>query len=668
MGGMEVCKVQDPNHPYPSNLSFEFTITPEGGGTPIVYSGIQHCTPYVPLPAGNYIVSEAAVSGVGVSAITATSGVAPNQQNQLLDSSLANRTALVRVLAGDVSQQTLVTFTNASVPNGWIEICKWSTQTAPVTGNFQFRVSGIADPVSVPVNACSFPIEVQAGSVTVEELASPGSELVSVTTNPADRLLSVDLPTATAVVHVPAGDLSTQTRVNFTNQAVNGRLKICKVAGPGVEAGSNWHFRVDAPNTQPALYTVPAGQCVLDGIFPIGTPVTVTETDIPANISTSVVVAPAGREIAGSNTGASVQFTTGSGYTEVVFTNQVQQTPPQGYIKVCKVGGAGVQAGTMYTIAVNGMNIQVPAGSCVPVHQSFNVGSVVTLDELVPSGGVVTDIHVMPGDRLVAGSVDLGAGTIQVTVGEGVTEVFFTNTQPPQVETGMLRVCKVAGTGITAGMNFTFSIGGATQILAANGACYEVELPVSTPTAIQETLQPTFRVSSIVVNPEGNISVAPNLTAGTVSVVVTANATTTVTYTNQAQQVYGCSPGYFKNHLGALVGAGLSLNSTLGHIFPSLMGTALGNTLISDALGWGGGPTLLDAKRVFLRQAVAAYLNIANGVNYSISMADLQTMVSAVMASNDRSYVLARAALLDSYNNFGCNLSYPNTTSQSNRK
>lgn len=146
----------------------------------------------------------------------------------------------------------------------------------------------------------------------------------------------------------------------------------------------------------------------------------------------------------------------------------------EGIVKVCKVAGLGVATGTPFTFSAGSSTFTVPAGpgpggTCV-VGPSFSVGSVVTVDEVVPSGYVVSSIVVAPASQL-AGAPDLAAGSVSVTVGNGVTEVTYTDQR-----TGFLEICK---RGDVKG-NFTFTVnpGGLGPFVVPADACSPaIEVP-----------------------------------------------------------------------------------------------------------------------------------------------------------------------------------------------
>jgi hypothetical protein len=113
----------------------------------------------------------------------------------------------------------------------------------------------------------------------------------------------------------------------------------------------------------------------------------------------------------------------------------------------------------------------------------------------------------------------------------------------------------------------------------------------------------------------------------------------------------GCTPGYWKNHLGSW--SGYSPSATLTSVFGA---GALGGTLL-EGLSFGGGSGLDGAKRILLRAAVAALLNAASpDVDYTRTTASVIADVTAALNSNDRSTILALALALDADNNLGCPL------------
>lgn len=444
---IEICKTSSLTNPVTGNFTFTATSGSFSTGPITIPAGV--CTGPIGVPAGTVTVTEAATAGVGASAITAY-GFNPSTsvvENRLVSSDLTNRIATVTAPAGGISAETIVEFTNFKIPTGVLEVCKEAAPGTTVSGNFSFNVAGAANnPYTVPVGACSGPILVQAGSVTITETPKPGFSLVDVSTLPVDRLVSLNLPAGSAVVNVAAGDVSAETVVRFVNTpATNtGQLKICKVAGPGVPVGQNFTINAGGVN-----YTVPAGPaslggyCVVDGTFPIGTAVTVQENPPAPYQVLNITVNPPNRAIgvpvlANGNGGAMV--TIGSGFTEVTVTN-IGSTPT-GQLKICKVAGANVTVGTNFSFTVaNRSSLQtytVPAGPsqgggyCI-ADGTFQLGTMITVSEIPTAGYTLSGISV--------NGVPLPAGTpsANVIVGNGITEVAFTNQKgtPPDNPTAV---------------------------------------------------------------------------------------------------------------------------------------------------------------------------------------------------------------------------------------
>src|SRR5262249_50024900 len=104
----------------------------------------------------------------------------------------------------------------APPPTGYLKICKAAASSA-VTRSYQFTVSGLKDPVTVPVGKCGGSIPTTLRRVTVTEVAKPGFVVSKIAAKPDGRLVSADRGTRKAVVKVPAGNVTSQSVVTFTN-------------------------------------------------------------------------------------------------------------------------------------------------------------------------------------------------------------------------------------------------------------------------------------------------------------------------------------------------------------------------------------------------------------------------------------------------------------------
>lgn len=146
----------------------------------------------------------------------------------------------------------------------------------------------------------------------------------------------------------------------------------------------------------------------------------------------------------------------------------------EGRLKVCKVAGTGVAVGTPISFTAGSSTFTVragtaPGGTCV-VGPAFPVGSSVTVAETIPAGDTVSDITVAPSGRLV-GTPNLAGGTVNVTIGSGVTEVTYTDKRA-----GFLEICK---NGHAKG-SFTFTVNPGHLgpfVVPAGGCSPAIEVP-----------------------------------------------------------------------------------------------------------------------------------------------------------------------------------------------
>jgi hypothetical protein len=128
----------------------------------------------------------------------------------------------------------------------------------------------------------------------------------------------------------------------------------------------------------------------------------------------------------------------------------------------------------------------------------------------------------------------------------------------------------------------------------------------------------------------------------------------TVEAANPAQ---GCTPGYWKNHLGAWPPTGYTTGQKVNTVFIGAV-PALGDSTLQQALDFRGGSTLAGAQQILLRAGVAALLSAAHpGVAYQFTTAQVIAEVNNALASTDRATILGVAATLDAANNQGCPLS-----------
>jgi hypothetical protein len=216
-------------------------------------------------------------------------------------------------------------------------------------------------------------------------------------------------------------------------------------------------------------------------------------------------------------------------------------------LQVCKVAGPGVinTANFTFVLTANGetKTITVPAGAapngnCVS-GGDYRVGTTVSIHENAQQGISTTAIAVSPTGAQ-QGTSDLPGGNASVIIGTGTTTVTYTNQGP----TGSLVICKVAGTGVTAGTNFTFTIPGQSATVAAgaapNGTCAAPLTVGAGNVTVTEAQTTGVSVTNVTATNGGaNVLVSSDLTARTATATITAGQTTTVTYTNSAATANG---------------------------------------------------------------------------------------------------------------------------------
>jgi len=120
----------------------------------------------------------------------------------------------------------------------------------------------------------------------------------------------------------------------------------------------------------------------------------------------------------------------------------------------------------------------------------------------------------------------------------------------------------------------------------------------------------------------------------------------------------GCSKGYWKNHTEAWEDTGYMPDDKIGDIFtlPRRL-LALENDTLLMALKYKGGPKIIDAARLMLRQAVAALLNAAHpDIYYPATPERVILNVNDTLDSLERPIMMYLGAILDHNNNKGCPL------------
>jgi hypothetical protein len=526
MGTLQVCKVAGSGALL--GESFGFSIA----GSPATLISVQagpspggSCSVALLVPAHPSTITETIPvnTTLGAVATTPTPGL-------LISSNLAAGTATVEV---DPGAQTIATFVNTVPPpptTGFLQICKVAGGGVTVGTNFTFSVAGTL--VNVPAGLapggyCNPPLVVPAGPTLITETLPTGTVLTGVSTLPSGSLVSSNLGAGTATVTVNAGGTTTATFIDTVQPPpTTGFLQICKVAGAGIVVGTNFTFSVAGTPVIVPAGPPPGGYCSVAMVMPSGSAL-ITET-VPAGTAlTSVSTLPSGSLVSSNLAAGTANVTVNAGgQTIVTFLN----TSPTGLLKICKIAGTGVPVGGMFTFVVAGAGLTVPAGTAPGTCSQalvFPIGTAVPITETVSSGTVLSAISVVPAG---AGSnINVSGRSVTATIGAGETDVYFTNTAGG---VGLLKVCKVAGTGVAPLTMFGFVMNGAGFTVPAGYCVSRGTFPVGTPVTITENLSSTTAVSAI--------GVVPASAAGTVNVssrsatVTVAVGTTEVTFTNVA--------------------------------------------------------------------------------------------------------------------------------------
>jgi hypothetical protein len=148
------------------------------------------------------------------------------------------------------------------------------------------------------------------------------------------------------------------------------------------------------------------------------------------------------------------------------------------------------------------------------------VGTSVTVAETPSTGTKLEAVSVVPGNRQ-QGNADLDGRTVTLTIGTGVTAVNFTNTAGGL---GVLKVCKIAGTGVAQGAIFTFAVAGASFTVPAGFCVSRGTLPVGTVVTITEVFSSATVASAINVLPadrQGSVDVPGQAVTATIGTGVT---------------------------------------------------------------------------------------------------------------------------------------------------
>jgi hypothetical protein len=222
-----------------------------------------------------------------------------------------------------------------------------------------------------------------------------------------------------------------------------------------------------------------------------------------------------------------------------------------------------------------------------------------------------------------------------------------------------IKICKKTDPYAPVYGTFEFSVTGLyNPIYVPVGECKQFTAPAGDPITITEKVMTGTELYNLKVYPSDNY-ISSNLTARTVTIKRPSESQVIVVkfWNRKKTGNQGCTPGFWKNHLGAW--GSIDPNAPVSTVFSN---TTLNITLV-QALQGGGGPGLTGARLILLRAAVAAYVNASNSaVSYPLSTSDVISSVNLAL-QGDRETMLAEASRLDALNNGagGCPLGGPET-------
>jgi hypothetical protein len=279
--------------------------------------------------------------------------------------------------------------------------------------------------------------------IGIERRFRKGGEGVHSTSKHALWRLAVSVTVVAAVAVAWAGSALAQTG--------QGTLEICKSSLNGM-SGKTFEFSVNGGST----ITIKGGRCTGPMLVTAGNVTIIEKPTVAPNPATDVAavrVTPSSRSVSTDlpNRKAVVLVpadSTASNETRVTFINQ-PAGGNKGDLKICKLSETPAYWGRQFSFTVNGgpaisteanPSFDDPSTWSCRLAGSFQVGSRVTVQELIPAGTEVAFIDTDPGDRLI--DFDTNAGTALVQIGSGVTVVLYDDEPAAPQGNGYLEICK----------------------------------------------------------------------------------------------------------------------------------------------------------------------------------------------------------------------------------
>jgi hypothetical protein len=535
-GFLQICKQVPPDEVLTgagnlSNRIFRFRV----GSSLVVEALTGQCTGPIELPSGPAVVEElidgrtiepngtfgAFTGGFRLLDVTVINNPNPSEPSPLIQKDILRRRATVMINEGGVQNPTTIAFTNTYAAKALIEICNRATGADGAAANAsQYTTDSLPGSFSVAPGQCSGPILVHipstpgappaTGRARVTQISRQGFTLESASALPADRFNSLtlgagvrsDLNCANAPDPLPAGcafnnprggfadidvfegGAAQQTTVNFSNAVEPARLfKICKIAGPGVAAGTQFTFDITvngAPDsgatptvTIPAGDAASGGNCVLlqgplgepvfNGFrsFPAGAAVSVTER-ASAGFLVSAVHSPTGGVPTVNLNDRRATMTVADGFNELTFTNAVSAP-----ISVTTAAGENVSVAPTTNL-------------------SLTFGSVTTAGEttvtVIPPG----QEPALPAGFALSGSALVYNITTSAAFSGGITVSFDVPNVPDADACGRLRILHYTGGAWDASNNAAPQYNPATRVCRVSQTVTSLS-----PFAVAQILSPT---------------------------------------------------------------------------------------------------------------------------------------------------------------------------------
>jgi len=303
-------------------------------------------------------------------------------------------------------------------------------------------------------------------------------------------------------------------------------LKICKVAGEGVDVGTPFTFDIDGTDSivVPAG-PPPGGYCAVyeETTFPVGATIEVQEIGPQGYEVTDITVSTPAGPINLDLDAKSVEIEASAGIDEVTFTN----TKNTGYLEICKEGDVTGDFEFMVNPGSIGP-ITVPSGACSPAIEV--PAGLVQIKEL-SAATVLTGCHTIPAHQQDGCDLENGVSTVNVDRG-GIAEqtiAFITNGSSNNISIQKLIDDPVVANGANqTGFSFEVILDCGTaysgsHILSANQTVAIPSVPAGTMCTVSETVAiPTVAQAQAMgcpaanYPPSWNTSITPNtFTAGT---------------------------------------------------------------------------------------------------------------------------------------------------------